>query len=210
MYVGRKAPCTICVPSSINQSAPTLERKSPTPISHNTNRSTGRLGHLPLQSQPHSLEPEPKQRPLTVHRFARLSCRRFGRVTPLPSLYRLMMSCPKNHLLRQCLLHRRKALVRLLPPCCQETARSLTRGVAPRSLPFPLFRRPALLFFLLLPSSRFLFLRTRFRLLILEIFGGFSLVEFLALDVHDCFLGCWVDNDVSRVRATAEAEGAFE
>lgn len=138
-----------------------------------------------------------------MNRFARLA-RRLGRVAPLPSLHRRRLS----RLQRQ-RLHRWETLVRRFGPTQGHETRLLARGVAPRALPFPLLRRAPLAFFLPLPSSCFFFLRPQFRCMVFEIFGRFTLVELLALEVYDCLLRRGVDH-FGGARATAFAEGTFE
>ena len=88
--------------------------------------------------------------------------------------------------------------------------RLLTRRIALGPFPLPLFRRPALLFFLLLPPSGFLLLCARFGGLVFEVFGRFPFVEFLPFQVDQGFLmGGRVD--VGGVGAGAHSEGdAFE
>ena len=88
--------------------------------------------------------------------------------------------------------------------------RLLARSITLRPFPLPLFRRPPLLFFLLLPSSGFLLLRARFGGLVFEVFGRFALVELLPFQVDEGFLvGDGID--VGGVGAGAHSEGdAFQ
>ena len=66
--------------------------------------------------------------------------------------------------------------------------RLLARRVTLGPFPFPLFRCPALFFFLLLPPSGFLLLCACLGGLVFEIFGRFAFVEFLPFEIDEGFL----------------------
>ena len=184
-----------------------VQRPSPPRPCNDISTRRRRHGHLPLQPEPHRLEPEPEQRPLAMHRFPRLPRRRLGRVAPLPPLDRRRLL---GRRLQRQRLHGRETIVRRVRPSAHgHEARLLARGVAPGALPLPLLRRPPLPFLPPLPPPRFLLLRPQLRRLVFQILGRFALVELLALEVDDGFLGRGVDG-LGGVRAAPFAEGALE